>query len=46
MFTDEELELIEEILTEHGEGFVQTRVELQRLDSILQKLDRLLNGQD
>ena len=44
MFTDEELELIESILTEHGEAWVQEMKELRLLNRILEKIDKQLNG--
>lgn len=45
MFDDEELELIEELFSSNViEEWVQTKVEMDRVDSILSKIDRHLNG--
>lgn len=44
MFSDEELELIEELVGNYGETWCQTTLELKLLDSILLKIDKALNG--
>lgn len=44
MFSDQELEFIQELLNEHGERFVQTYREAGMLSDILDKIDDQLNG--
>lgn len=43
-FSESELELIEELVTEFGDKWVQTKVEMRLIESILEKIDGRLNG--
>lgn len=45
-FTDAELELIEELVTHFLEHKAESSVEIRLADSILQKIDGQLNGED
>lgn len=44
LFTDDELEAIENILLDYGHQWAETSVDNRLLDGILEKIDRLLNG--
>ncbi len=43
MFSDEELEAIEAIVTEYGPEWVETSVEGRLIESVLAKLEAMLN---
>lgn len=43
-FSETELELIEELVTQYGHDWVQTKIEMRLVDSVLEKIDRYLNG--
>lgn len=43
LFNDEELEAIESIITEYGPQWVETAVEGRLIESVLAKLEALLN---
>lgn len=44
MFTDQELELMESILTECGPDWVESSVDGRLLVSVLEKIEAQLNG--
>lgn len=46
MFSEAELIVIEELVTEYGSGWAPTRIEAQIMNSILDKIERELNDKD
>ncbi len=44
MFSDEELEIIEDIVLNYGDQWAETSVDHRKTLEILDKIDRYLNG--